>query len=124
MKLPSHALTNLELEKFAQILKFPYFIGVFSRNDLPRKINLNETAIVNLDISSGEGTHWVAYVKRKDEVFYFDSYGDLRPPKELVRYFLSDGRVKHIYYNYTSYQKYNSYICGHLCLMFIYNQFH
>jgi len=47
----------------------------------------NESGIVNLDDARGSGTHWVAYAKRGDYVIYFDSFGNLRPPKELVRCF-------------------------------------
>lgn len=91
----------MNLKNLLKYYIFPILLE-FSRNDLPRKINLIETGIVNLDISSGKGTHWVAYVKKAVVVLYFDSYGDLRLTKELVGYFLSYGRVKHIYYKYTS----------------------
>ena len=45
-----------------------------------------ESAIVNLDNSNGPGTHWVAYGKTKRNVVYFDSFGDLPPPIELIHY--------------------------------------
>lgn len=85
------------------------------RNEMPRNgPNRNESAIVNLDLSSGPGTHWVAYKKRGSTVTYFDSYGDLRPPVELQRYF----RNCKIIYNTDLYQ-FKSYNCGHLCLTFL-----
>jgi hypothetical protein len=84
------------------------------------RINTNETGIVNLDSNDGEGTHWVAYSKKGNLITYFDSYGNLRPPKEMVKYFLSDGSNR-LQYNHDVYQT-NSYICGHLCLVFLYNQ--
>jgi len=85
------------------------------RNNLPISgVRRNESGIVNLDDVDGPGTLWVAYAKREDRVVYFDSFGNLRPPKELVRYF---GQVK-IEYNYISYQSYNQSICGQLCLKF------
>lgn len=77
---------------------------------------------MNLDTLDGDGTHWVAYYKKNKKILYFDSYGDLRPPRELLLYFLSDGRKNSIQYNYISYQSYNSYVCGHHCLIFLYNQ--
>lgn len=43
--------------------QLPNFRGIFMRDDLPLKIRKNECGIVNLDISSGPGTHWTAYVK-------------------------------------------------------------
>ena len=41
----------------------------------------------NLDISSGSGRHWVAYKKTGGKVIYFDNFGNLNPPTEIVRYF-------------------------------------
>jgi hypothetical protein len=91
------------------------------KDDLPKKVNKYETGIVNLDNTAGKGTHWVAYRKENSLVTYFDSYGDLRPPEELIKYFFSDGGVN-IQYNYNPYQR-NSYICGQLALNYLYNQF-
>lgn len=83
---------------------------------LPKKPWKNESAVVNLDKSSGPGTHWVGYKKRGNQVIYFDSFGDLKPPLELVRYF----KGCEIKYNYERVQNYNTFICGHLCLKFLY----
>lgn len=86
------------------------------RDTLPAKAYYNESAIVNLDDHDGAGTHWVAYRKRGPTVEYFDSFGDLPPPRELIRY-LAGSRIS---YNRHRYQKFNSYNCGHLCLEFLY----
>lgn len=91
------------------------------KNKLPNKILKYECGIVNLDDSSGNGTHWTAYVKKDKDIIYFDSYGNLRPPLELISYFNKDGKHNVIKYNYERNQKYNSYNCGHLCLNFLYN---
>lgn len=80
-----------------------------------------EAAIVNLDNTSGTGTHWVCFRKFDNNyVEYFDSYGDLRPPLEVERYL----KGSQIYYNDSSYQSVNmnSEICGHLCLAFLTTQ--
>jgi hypothetical protein len=77
----------------------------------------NESGIMNLDSVEGPGTHWVAYAKRGNRAIYFDSFGNLRPPQELVRYFNSD--VTHIEYNHARYQRYNQSNCGQLCLRFL-----
>lgn len=66
------------------------------------------------------GSHWVAYVKHKNSdginiTIYFDSFGNLKPPKELVNYL-----GPKICYNYDTFQNYNTVICGHLCLIFLY----
>lgn len=74
-----------------------------------------EAVIVNLDDIRGPGTHWVAYRKTGGYVVYFDSFGNLKPPKDLVNYL----GVDNIKYNYKSYQNFNTHICGHLCLKFL-----
>lgn len=108
--------------KYTKILKIPYFRGIFMRDTLPNKIRKRESGIVNLDTNDGDGTHWIAYIKKNKEIVYFDSYGNLRPPDEMRKYFLSDGSLNKIKYNYDSVQNYDSYVCGHLCLLFLYNQ--
>jgi hypothetical protein len=90
------------------------------RNDLPSKIYKNESGILNLDDKIGKGTHWTSYVKRGNNIIYFDSIGQLKPPLELLTYFRSDGSTKNIHYNFNKFQNLNSYNCGHLVLNFLY----
>lgn len=90
----------------------PYFRGIYMRDGLPSKVLTNERAIVNLDSSSGKGTHWVCYSKKGNVVDYFDSFG-VQPPTELINYF---GKKAKIFYNSEQVQKVNQIICGHLCL--------
>ncbi|MCC8406653.1 MAG: hypothetical protein LN560_03450 [Rickettsia endosymbiont of Sceptobius lativentris] len=85
------------------------------RDTLPKRAYKNECGIVNLDSVESMGTHWVAYIKRGHIVKYFDSFGNLEPPRELVRYFKSSD----IFYNYKRYQSFNSVNCGHLCIEFL-----
>ena len=82
------------------------------RDYLPRKPRKNESAIVNLEVSAGGGTHWVCYMKIGDIVQYYDSFG-VGPPQEVINYF---GDKYPIYYNCVQIQKLNQIICGHLCL--------
>lgn len=85
------------------------------RDELPKRPLLKECGIINLDSSQNLGSHWVAYVKFKNYVEYFDSYGNLKPPKEFIKYI-----GNHIVnYNYDNQQKNHPYNCGHLCLKFI-----
>lgn len=81
----------------------------------PRK---NESAIVNLDSNKGSGTHWVCYKKIGNSVRYYDSFGNLKPSLELIKYF---GPNTVIRYNYKRKQPFNSVTCGHLCLEFLKN---
>jgi len=114
----SGATTNVQLNELARRMRVPYFRDVFMRNMLPTSgAHRNKSDIVNLDDATGLGTHWVAYAKRNNRVVYFDSFGNLRPPKELVRYF-GNGAMT-IEYNRTSYQTYDQSFCGQMCLRFL-----
>lgn len=70
------------------------------RDKLPNRPKKIECAIINLDSSANGGTHWVAYVKLHNYYEYFDSFGDLKPPLELIKYL----NTRNILYNYTNYQ--------------------
>lgn len=88
------------------------------RNNLPSGgVHENESAIINLDDKNGVGTHWTCYRKIGNTVWYFDSMGNVKPPRELFDYL----NVNEILYNHERYQTFNSFICGHLCLKFLYN---
>ena len=85
------------------------------RNSLPPGgAKANESAVLNLDDKNSSGTHWVAYRKIRKDVTYFDSFGNLKPPKELLDY-LGVDRIK---FNYERYQNFGTFNCGHLCLKF------
>lgn len=88
------------------------------RNDLPKHSSDNECAVINLDDVDGPGTHWVAFYKKNQYAYYFDSFGNLRPPLELINYL---GSRTLILYNYEKYQNYDTIICGHLCIRFLYD---
>lgn len=108
--------TNEQLDRSARRSRVPFFRGVFMRDALPTRARRNESGIVNLDEAAGPGTHWVAYAKRGNDVNYFDSFGNLRPPKELERYF---GDGANVFYNHRSYQTFDQSVCGQLCLRFL-----
>lgn len=86
------------------------------RDELPKFPLSKECGIMNLDSSQNLGSHWVAYVKLNNYIEYFDSYGNLKPPKEFVKYIGSA-----INYNQENIQKDHPYNCGHLCLNFLNN---
>lgn len=90
------------------------------RDDLPKSPYKNECAVVNLDSRDGPGTHWVCYCKRGPVVHYFDSFGNLKPPLELMRYFNSKGNIT-VFFNHEQVQSFEETNCGHLCLQFLLN---
>ena len=101
-------LSNLEIIDVAKRLSLNGFTGVFLRDTLPKIPN--ECGILNLDPSSGVGTHWVMWFKKGKDKFYFDSYG-VQPPSELIAYLKSP-----IFYNCERVQQNGEVFCSHLCL--------
>lgn len=118
MKLPTSALSNVQLLRYAARLAIPNFRGVYCKDSLPTlgKPLKRECAIVNLDdCKTGSGTHWVCYVSNFPQCHYFDPIGNLKPPVELSEYF----RGYRILYNYDRVQPVKSSLCGQLCLQFL-----
>ena len=67
--------TNHDLMRYAKMLKIKIFHVVMSDEvkELPEN---NFSAILNIQLSSENGSHWVSSYQRDDEtLYYFDSYG-------------------------------------------------
>jgi len=64
---PNKPLSNIEIEDAVKKIGLKKFRGVFLRDTLPKKPKRNECVIMNLDNTSGDGTHWVACFKRGDK---------------------------------------------------------
>lgn len=100
---------------YVKKLGIPNFRGVFMKDKLPKYPYYNECGIINLDDSINDGTHWCAYIKSGKNVLYYDSFGDMPPPKNIIYYFKNCS----IYYNYNKQQNFNTSDCGKLCLEFL-----
>lgn len=83
-------------------------------NEKPWK---NECMVVNHDSIKNFGTHWTCFVKKNKNAYYFDSFGKLAPPFEIIEYL---GSECNIYYNSKRHQSFDTIVCGHLCLKFLY----
>ena len=70
--MPPHSLINFKIQKYYK--NEPRFNGVFSRNNLFKKIK-GGTYIINLDEYADAGTHWIALFCKKNEIVYFSSFG-------------------------------------------------
>lgn len=78
-----------------------------------------KAGILNLAKYTEEGTHWTAWYKhKKNRICYFDSFGDLPPPSEFLKFAANC----EIYYNVDREQSYNSVICGQLYLCFLFQE--
>ena len=78
--MPPQPLTNFETQKYYE--NESRFTGVFSRDNLPKKIK-DEAYVINLDEYADVGTHWIALFCSCSEIVYFDSFGVEHVPKKL-----------------------------------------
>lgn len=116
IKIPIKALSDVELINYAKQLKIPFFRGVFSRDELPKKPWVNERGIVNYITSQDTKMgHWCCYRKVGKNVWYLDPIGNLPPCSELKNYL----KGCKIFYNYNQKQKYGTVICGHIVLRWL-----
>ena len=49
--------------------------------------------VISLDEYADTGTHWIALFCKKDEIFYFDSFGVEHIPKEIKK-FIGNKKIK------------------------------
>ena len=85
----------------------PSFNSVYSRDILPDKIK-DGAYVVNLDVYSDIGTHWIALYVNNKTVTYFDSFGIEHISKE-IKIFTNN---KNIIANIHREQNYDSVMCG------------
>ena len=110
--IPPHPLTNFEIQKYYP--NEPRFNGVFSRNNLPLKIE-DGAYIINLHEYTDVGTHWIALFCNKNEVVYFDSFGVEHVPKEIKKFINNKNIIAKIF----RIQANDSVMCGYFCIGFI-----
>lgn len=119
-------LTNFEIDFMASKLEIPGWQGVFSRDEIPKKLSKHlpeiETYIVNIQpLNNGGGTHWVAAIKDKQQAYYYDSYG-MTPVREVL------SRYKDIQLTSSTFVMqdlhHTSVYCGMISLYFLYAFFY
>ena len=110
--MPPHPLTNFEIQKYYQ--NEPRFNGVFSRNNLPKKIK-DGAYVINLDEYADVGTHWIALFCNRNEFIYFDSFGVEHIPEE-IKEFVGNENIKS---NIFRVQANDLVMGGYLCIGFI-----
>ena len=91
--MPTHPLTNFEIQKYYQ--NEPKFNGVYSRNSLS-KIK-DRAYIKNLDEHESVGTHWIALYLNDNNVIYFDSSGVEHISKEIRKFIGNKNIITNIY---------------------------
>ena len=110
--MPPHHPTNFEIQTYYQ--NKPRFNGVFSRDNLPKKIK-DGAYVINLDEYADVGTHWIALFCNRNEIVYFDSFGVEHVPEEIKKFVGNKNIIPNIF----RVQANNSVMCGYLCIGFI-----
>ena len=111
--MPPHPLTNFEIQKYYQ--NEPRFNGVYSRNNLPKKIK-DGAYVINLDEYADVGTHWIALFCNRSEIVYFDSFGVEHVPEE-IKEFIGNKNIKVV--KRFNKQSNDLILCGYFCIGFI-----
>ena len=78
-----HPLTNFKMQKYYQ--NEPKFNGVYSRNNLTKKIK-DDAYVINLDKYADKGIHWIALFCNRSEIVCFDSFGVEHVPEEIKEF--------------------------------------
>ena len=73
--LSNKPLSNLEIIDAAKNYHWMDLEEYFCKTLFLKKAKLNECVILHLDSSSDDGTHWVVWLKKGKDKFYFDSDG-------------------------------------------------
>ena len=107
-----HPLTNFELQKYYE--NESRFNGVYSRNNLPKKIK-DGAYVINLDEHEDTGTHWIALFCKQNEIAYFNSFAVEHIPEE-IKEFIDNKNIKTNIYRM---QANNSVMCEYFCVGFI-----
>ena len=109
--MPSHPLTNFEIQKYYQNgLKFN---SVYSRNNLPK---IKDGAyVINLDEFKLIGTHWISSYVNGNNIIYFNSFGVEHIPKEIKKCIGKKNIITHIHRIHA----YDSIMCRYFCIGFI-----
>ena len=110
--MPSLPLTNFEIQRYYE--NEQRFNGVFSRNNLPKKIK-DGAYVINLDEYADVGTYWIALFCNGNEIVYFDSFGVEHVPEE-IKEFIGNKNIKA---NIFRVQANDSVMCGYFCIGFI-----
>ena len=92
----------------------PRFNGVYSRNNLPDKIQ-DGAYVINLDEYSDIRTHWIALYVNAKTVTYFDSFGVEHIPNEIKKFISNKNIIASIF----RIQAHNSVMCRYFCIGFI-----
>ena len=106
-------LSNFDIIELADEMNIN-LIGVFAKDNLKNVPIQNGGYVINLDDSTGQGTHWTGFYIDGNNAIYFDSFGQV-PPLSVERYC----RNKNFIHSDFIIQNLNQVACGYYQLAFL-----
>jgi hypothetical protein len=95
----------------------PYFLGVFSIDNFPKKLNERSCFISNMSKSSEIGSHWISFIKSdRKTIEIFDSLGT---KIDILKPFLTFKGNPTILFNDCAFQSLTSNTCGYFAITFL-----
>ena len=89
------------------------YLKTFSKNEIPL-IENNKSLIFNLHNSNQSGPHWIALLRKNNNIYIFDSFGIEYIPKNIYDIYKNFNIITNIY----RIQDINSNLCGLFCILF------
>jgi hypothetical protein len=109
-------LSNSDLISICIKLKIK-LVGVYMKDELQNSDLKQGCYIINLQNHDENGSHWTAFIKDKNDIYYYDSFGVV-PPQNLYDIFIIDSTS--LYYNTSDDQNFDSTSCGWWSIAFLY----
>ena len=108
-------LTNSDLYSICIKLKLK-LNGIYMKDEIPNDLK-EGNYIINLENSNQSGSHWTCFIKDKNNIYYYDSFGVV-PPQNL--YDISVKNSLNLYYIDKHDQNLDSTSCGYWVIAFLY----
>ena len=74
-----------------------------------------QSIVINLDDSDGSGTHWLALIKKNNQLFYYDPFGVEHIDPEILN-FIKKHKNNKAFLSKEQNQNITSVKCGYYCL--------
>ena len=101
-----------------------YFAGIFSSNNIPKRLKNKHFLVINTDIRSGPGKHWIAVVRLNGSIECFDSLGVNNDKKDFILNHFKFSGASQITYNINQLQPSISALCGQYVLYYLFERYH
>ena len=115
------SFNNGYIEKTGQQF-LPNFLGCFPADVQPPTKKRNFSIIFNLSNHDEKGSHYVALSSNKENIIYFDSFGEPLKNAFLLNFVKKYKKNKKFSFNKNKLQDEQSSFCGIFCLSFLASQ--